>query len=257
MGDRNSLMLHNVLVMVLADGKVTDAEKAFVRRLRERLGIDSERFNEAVRAVKAGHRKIKMPADRTEAAEVVRLLAEAAAVDGGIAPIERRALEAMARHIQMPPSSLDGLMAASENRDTEKLSAMLDEVYDRFGEWDDRARREHFAAIAAFGRYAVLGLLRMLESYRVAAGEPNALAMKERVVETLADIGDERAVYYLATQTTMTGTDEITNPALQAAAAEAVGRITGEGFTRDAAGAEAARAWWFDTGTKRYDTLAL
>ena len=146
-------------------------------------------------------------------------------------------------------------MAEAEGADLGKLDAAVEEVYAGFGDWDEATRRSKFAVVGAFGRPAIVPLLRMLESYRTPDGSADPLEMRILVIDQLAALGDERAVYYLAQQIALDGADEVTGPAVRAAAAEAIGRIVGQPFARGDAGVAAARQWWRAGGMKQYDSL--
>ena len=122
----------------------------------------------------------------------------------------------------------------------------------------DAQRRAKLQELAAMGRGVVVPLLRVLESYKSPDGAPNALSLKARVAETLGELGDDRAVYYLAQQVNIgEQEDEITNAALRRASAAALGALVGAEFSADDEGVAAARQWWQGSGRRVYDRLAF
>ena len=167
-------------------------------------------------------------------------------------------LERLAGHAGLDSADVAELVDASVGTHEDEIGALVAEIYSDFVGWDEAARREKLAALARFGRESTLPLLRVLESYRAPDGAGNAIALKMLVVEQLGGLDDDRAVYYLAQQVNIGDLDdEITNAELRYAAAEALGRIISEGFSRDQAGVATARAWWLGVGLTRYDRLAL
>ena len=257
MNDQDSWTLRNVIVMALADGEVAQEEKDFIDRLRVKLGIDEGQLRELCKQVRQEGRRIKLPSSPSEAQEVVGLLVEVAAADGEISQVERRALGRIAKFTGLAPSALEAMIAAAAAGDPTPVLAAVEEVYEQFGGWDPPVRQEKFTAIGEFGPTAVVPLMRMLESYRVPDGVADALEMKVFVIDQLAALADDRAVYYFAQQVALSGADQVTNPDVRAAAAEGMGRIAGEAITRDEDGVDVARQWWLKTGMTTYDTLTL
>jgi hypothetical protein len=248
--------MHNVLVTALA-GKITDEERRHIERVRDRLGISADDFKKLVEEVRQGSRQIRLPASPAEAQQALQDLINFTQADGRIDPAERRVLEKIAHHLGLPDEMLDGMLNAATGAHEPEIQAKAEEIYLHFGQWNGELRHSRFAELERFGRAAVLPLLRMLESYRAPDGAPDALEMKVFVVDVLAALGDRRAVYYLANQVALSATSEVSNDALQFAAAAAIGRLTGKPFTRDAAGVAAVRQWWMLEGIKDYNTLAL
>jgi uncharacterized tellurite resistance protein B-like protein len=257
MQEQERWMLRNVMVMTMADGKVTDEEKKFIERLREKLGVDAESFRQLCQDIRENPKLVKMPSDLAEAEQAIRLMAEAAAADGPISPPEQQALERLARHAGVSSPVLEVIMAQAEGADLAKLEAAVAEIYVDFANWDAPTRSAKFAALGAAGRPAVLPLLRMLESYRSPDGAADPLEMRILVIDQLKAMSDIRSVYYLAQQIGLDGADEVTNPAVRAAAAEAIGHIVDQPFTRDDVGVAAARQWWRGGAMKTFDTLVL
>lgn len=251
--------LHNALVLALLDGQLSSEEKAHIEALRDSLGVDRAEFARLCQQVKDGDNRILMPKGPEEAVAAMGMLVELAAVDGQIAPAERRTLRKIAGHIGVRTGKLDEMIAGISGpgvMDDIKLAAVTEEIYRNFAQWDDATRRKRVAAVGDLGPRAVKALIRIMESYRKPDGMPDPLAMKVLVAEQLGRLGDTRPVYYLAQQVNIgDGDDEISNFELRAASSEAIGKLLGEGFTRDADGIAAVRQWWQDAGRKEHDYL--
>lgn len=251
--------LHNALVLALLDGQLSSEEKAHIEALRDSLGVDRAEFARLCQQVKDGDNRILMPKGPEEAVAAMGMLVELAAVDGQIAPAEKRTLRKIAGHIGVRTGKLDEMIAGISGpgvMDDIKLAAVTEEIYRNFAQWDDATRRKRVAAVGDLGPRAVKALIRIMESYRKPDGMPDPLAMKVLVAEQLGRLGDTRPVYYLAQQVNIgDGDDEISNFELRAASSEAIGKLLGEGFTRDADGIAAVRQWWQDAGRKEHDYL--
>ncbi|MFW6154998.1 MAG: hypothetical protein ACOC95_07275 [Planctomycetota bacterium] len=266
MSDSAGSHLKNALVMVMADGDVSDAEKTFIYDLRARLGIDDDEFRALCAEVKADRRRLDVPTTGEAADQALRRLVDAATADDVIRPAEKRVLEKAAHHVGRDLAELEAMIlqaapGASATVVDDQVAAAIEQaveaLYRRFGDWSDEQRRQACGEIAAHGTAAVVPLLRVVESYRNSDGG-DGLRMKELIVDQLADLGDGRVVYYLAQQVSLGDTDdEVTCAALRAASAEAIGRLVGESFTRDADGIEACRQWWRSKGMTEYQTLVL
>jgi hypothetical protein len=202
-----------------------------------------------------------MPSDHAEARRLILMLVEAAASDGSVTDSEENLLRTLATHAEIGDSEFDGLLIRGNPEMADRMdeaTKLLDEVYIHFAEWDDATRRAKLQEVGRFGKAAVLPLIRVLESYRSPDGVGDALELKTRVAEQLGELGDDRAVYYLAQQVGVGDLDdEITNHHLRYAVTEALGKITGQGFSRDQQGVEDARAWWLQQGRLDYSTLAI
>jgi len=112
--------------------------------------------------------------------------------------------------------------------------------------------------VTAAGAAGAVLLLRILESYRTPDNAANALELKTMACEQLGDTADARAAYYLAQQVSIgDGEDEISSPELRTAAAEAMGKVVGEPFSRDSDGIDAARSWWSSPAAAEFQQLAL
>jgi len=260
MSDQKRQDLKNVMVLALADGQLSDEEKAFIERLRDSLGIDEDEFRRLVAQVRESPKSIVVPGDPSAGADAVRLLAEMAAADGQIGDLEQRVVRRAGQRAGMGAAAVESMLAqvAAASGSDDDSDARIDEIYAGFAEWDESVRREKVASLASGARAAVVPLLRILESYRAPDGAPDAFALKALVVEQLGRLGDTRAVYYLAQQVNLADVDdETTCAALRCAAAEAIGKLVAEPFTPDQAGLDAARKWWLAAGLVRYNALIL
>ncbi len=260
MADSKQEVLRNVLVLAIADGKVTEQEKEFILGLRERLGIDKDEFAALVEEVRRDRTAAPLPTEPGEALEAILTLAKMAAADGRITDRERSFFRKLAAQVGMDEAEADSLLLTPEQ--VEELSSradgILEDIYEKFAGWDPARRSEKIAELASLGRGAIVPLLQLLESYRTPDGAPDALELKILVCRQIGLLGDARAVYYLAQQVTLGDTDdEITNAALRSAAAEALGKLVGQAFTPDQAGVDAARQWWVGPGRRQFGDLMI
>jgi len=262
--------LRNVLAM--ADGNLSDAEKQFILRLRKKLGVGGDEFRSIVEEFKANPKRLSLPRGPAaqEALDVLRSMAEA---DGQVSEPEERLLERVAEWAGLKTSRAKAPLSSSsaeappaepgqhlevDDEQSETVNRLGEEAYRHFGEWDESARKEKVTALAGFGPASLLGLLRIMESYRVPDGMKTALPLKTQVARQLGELGDSRATYYLGQQVSLGDTDdEISNEALRCASAEALGKIVAQDFSADQAGVEAARRWWRSYGNRAYTSLAI
>lgn len=258
MKERAARNLRNVIVFALVDGQLSDEEKQFIDLLRTKLGIDEGEFRDLCEQVRQDPKQLSLPRDPVEAEEAIRLLVEAAMADAQAGEREWKLLARLAAKAGLETSSVEQMLAAAGGAHQDEMEALAVEIYAGFAQWDDPTRSAKVAALARFGRESVPPLLRMLESYRVPDGAADGLGLKMLVAEQLGRVGDDRAAYYLAQQVSIGDMDdEITSGAVRCAAAEALGRVVGQEFSRDQDGVVAARAWWFSYGIRQYDRLAM
>ncbi|MCK4274876.1 MAG: TerB family tellurite resistance protein [Phycisphaerae bacterium] len=257
--------LRNVLVMALADGKLTEDERGFIHRLREQLGVSKDEFRRLVKQFKEHPKKVTLPRGGPAAQRAIQLMASMAAVDGQVSDPEQRLLDKLAKWAGLKSKAAESAVAAQSSQSIEpdqvsarKVSKLSNAIYANFAAWDERERTEKIAELAGFAEASLEGLLRILESYRTPEGAPDALELRTLVVRQLGKLGDARAAYYLAQQVTIGDMeDEITNAALRCAAAEAFGKIVGKDFSPDRAGVKVAREWWLSFGSRQYTSLAI
>ena len=258
MNERAASNLRNVIVLALVDGQLSDEEKQFIDVLRTKLGIDEGEFRDLCEQVRRDPKQLSLPRDAVEAEEAIRLLVEAAMADAQAGEREWKLLARLAAKAGLETSSIEQMLAEAGGAHQDEMEALAVEIYASFAQWDDPTRSEKVAALARCGRESVPPLQRLLERYRVPDGAAAALGLKTLVAAQLGRVGDDRAAYYLAQQVNIGDIDdENTNGALRSAAAEALGRVVGQEFSRDQDGVVAARAWWFSHGLPQYDRLAL
>jgi len=249
-------------VFALADGDYNDEERAYIEKLADRIRLTPEQLAELTAQAKDGA-KFSLSRDPKEARQMIGCLVTTAAADGKVTPTERRLLMRIARHTNLNESLVAELIdkaLAAVSVDDAEIRRRTDDIYINFHGWSPATRAAKLDEFARYGHQAVQPLLRMLESYRAPNGEPNSLDLKRLIATKLGDLGDGRSVYYLVQQVTIgEQDDEITCSALRWAAAEALGRITGHGFSADEAGVAAVRNWWTTKTPDRakYDKLVM
>jgi hypothetical protein len=255
--------LRNAMVVVLLDGKIDEGEKTFLNRLRQQVGIDPDRFSALVQEVRENPSRLDVPKG-PQGERVLQQLIDAATSDNELSDRERKVLKKVADHVGLDDMRFEQLLALTQTADADEsledagaVDREVEALYANFAQWDDARRREQIDTIASTAADGILTILKLLESYRVPDGCEDNLHMKTLLVDWLGQQGDERAVYYLAQQVSLGDVEEeISNAALRAACSEAMGNITGQGFSRDDAGVENARAWW-RRGQDRYNRLAF
>ena len=104
--------LRNVIVFAMVDGKLGVEEKRFVESLRVRLGIGEAELRELCDEVRRDPKRLSLPRDRQEAADVVRLLVGAAAADGEISTRERQLLSRLASKAGLEESDIEEFIAS-------------------------------------------------------------------------------------------------------------------------------------------------
>jgi len=262
--------LRNVIVFTLADGVIHDVERQYIHQLGKQLDISPDEIDTTIEDVESGKKSITVPSDNTEAQRLVHYLVQAAAVDHDVSQRERLVLAKLAERVGIEESTVTALIEEElralgndslENPDAPDdgvLESQIEEIYANFTEWDEATRVAKLDELAGLGRYAVVPMLRIIESYRNPDGASSALELKTMLAERLGKLGDARAVYYLTQQVNLGDSDdEISNFALRAASAQAVGAIIREPFACDQDGIEAARNWWIQTGRAQHDHLVI
>ncbi len=267
-------LLKLVLVTVLADRTIDSAEKSLIRRLQERLGIDSDALQRLVRELREGNDPdALLPGDPDDRRKALRLMVVAAQIDGRITDAERAVLIKTAGRMGFDETAFEAIVregVAMANRyrgeggppappaESPELQRRADAIVQqiRRGISDAAALRTAISELERIGTSSVVSLVRAFESYLRPPPPATLARVREAVADALGRIGDPRAVYYLATFLLMGDEEDDTNDAqLRGAVAEAIGRIVGEPFARDPAGVAAARAWWSREGSRRYQML--
>jgi len=268
MNEQASRDLRNVIAFALIDGKLDEGEKRFIDALRVKLGIGDQEFRQLCDQIQQEGKKVFLPRDPGQAQQALRLLVEIAQADGQISRTEREMLQRLAQHVGLDLDKLGEMMGerpadqapagSAPAADDALLEGRLEDIYAQFGPCDHAQRRQMLAQFAAMGGQAVMPLLRLLESYRVPEGMASNLEVKTLVAEQLGLLGDERAVYYLVQQVNIGDMeDEITNADFRFAAAEAIGKITGLGFSPNQQGVLQVRRWWTTNPHSQYNQLAM
>jgi uncharacterized tellurite resistance protein B-like protein len=263
-----------VLVTVLADGTVAQTERALIRRLQEKLGIDDNELRCVVDEVRGGgDPDAWLPQDPDDRRKALRLMVIAAQIDGRISDVERALLVKTGSRLGFDNAAFEGIFRegmamanryrgegipsapTAESPELRHRAEAIVQQWRRSGS-GPTTLREQISELERIGAPAVVPLVRAFESYLRPAPPATLARVKEALAEALGRIGDPRAVYYLATFLLMGDDEDETNDAdLRAAVAEAIGRIVGEPFARNADGVVAARAWWSRGGSRRYQTL--
>ena len=271
-----------LLVTVLADGKVTDAEKRLIDRIQRRLHIDDQELRRLVREVATGQ-QLDLPADEQGRRATLELMVVTAAIDGQISPDEQRLLVDMGQRLGLvdqswqelyekallkaeqirarqpettgkphPPPAAAPAAQAPQPSKVEQAEELIDQFYLHLADWADAAERA--TRFLELGSAAVIPLIRAFESYRVPERCPDVTGFRVIIADLLGQLGDRRAVYYLAELLGLGDQDnELTNAPLRGAAAEALGRLIGREFERGPSGVAAARQWWRAKGQGHYN----
>jgi uncharacterized membrane protein YebE (DUF533 family) len=100
-------VLRSVATILRADGRIGVRERAFLDRLRGRLGLGAEAVAAAVAEVEAGKQWVYLPHDSRDRQFVLDRLVEAAAADGAVAEGERRMLDIVAEKVGIAACELE------------------------------------------------------------------------------------------------------------------------------------------------------
>jgi hypothetical protein len=272
-----------LLVTVLADGKVTDAEKRLINRIQRRLNIDDQELHRLVKDVAAGQ-QLDLPPDEQGRRATLELMVVTAAIDGDISPDEQRLLVDMGQKLGMvdqvwqelyekalrkaeqiraretekahepQPPTPDASAAPPELSKADQAEELIEQFYLHLADWADPT--ENASRFLELGSAAVLPLIRAFESYRVPDRCPDVTGFRVIIAQLLGQLGDRRAVYYLAELLRLGDADhELSNAPLRGAAAEALGRLIGQDFEPGPSGVAAARQWWHEQGQGHYNPI--
>ncbi len=260
MDDNARKLLRNAIALAVADGRVHEDERGRIDRLRKELGVEDDEFRRLCQQVREDPDSVEVPTDPGEAQAMMEALVELAAADGTVGDAERGLLHRVAYAAGIESARVNMVLAGTADSPAShvRTQSLADEIYRRFREWDDPTRRAALARLAAESGDGVIALLRIFESYRRPEGMGDALELKALVAEQLGELGDDRAVYYLAQQVSIGDEeDDFTNAALRHAAAGAVGRILAiPEFTPDPKGVVAIRRWIGTPKALVYDRIA-
>jgi uncharacterized tellurite resistance protein B-like protein len=260
-----------VLITVLADKAVTEAEKNLVRRIQHRLQMQDQELRALIEQVKRDQ-TVEIPAEPHDRRAMFELMVSAAAADGQISPEERKLLEQVGEQLQISPGQAaqvceealakaatigqagGTLPARPGSTKEEQAEALVDKFYLHLGEWPDAAQRAR--RFLELGEAAVKPLIQAFESYRVPDGCPDVTELHQIIAEVLGEVRDRRAAYYLAELLRLGDDDnELSNAPLRETVAEALGKIVGQDFPRSRAGVVTARQWWLETGRVHFRML--
>ena len=272
-----------LLVTVLADGKVTDAEKRLINRIQRCLIIDDQELHRLVRDV-AGGQQLELPPDEQGRRATLELMVVTAAIDGQISPNEQKLVADMSQKLGMDdqvwqelyekalrkaeqirakekeetrepqPPAPDTSAAPPEPSRVDQAEQLIEQFYLHLADWPDAT--EKASRFLELGSAAVIPLIRAFESYRVPDRCPDVTGFRVIIADLLAQLGDRRAVYYLAELLGLGDQDnELSNGPLRGAAAEALGKLIGQNFQRGPSGVAAARQWWREQGQGHYNPV--
>jgi len=273
-----------LLVTVLVDGKVTDAEKRLINRIQRRLNIDDHQLHRLVRDV-AGGQQIELPPDEQGRRATLELMVVTAAIDGQISPDEQRLLVDMGQRLGMvdqvwqelyekalrkaeqiraresegthhpqPPNPDASTAPPPEPSKVDQAEELIEQFYLHLADWADPT--EKASRLLELGSAVVIPLIRAFESYRVPERCPDVTGFRLIIADLLGQLGDRRAVYYLAELLGLGDQEnELTNASLRGATAEALGKLIGQDFQRGPSGVAAARQWWREHGQGHYNPI--
>lgn len=86
---------NNVLVMIAADGVITDEELAFIKKLANKWGFSYSKLTGMIDLAKNNQLAIRMPENEKDKAKVYKLMLQAAAIDGNISREEQAVLDSV------------------------------------------------------------------------------------------------------------------------------------------------------------------
>jgi hypothetical protein len=109
-------LMQSVVAVLAADGRVGLRERRFLESLRMRLGVAPGVVEAAILEAPRGTVRIQIPETPDDRDAFLGLLVEAAAVDGVIAPDERRLLEIVAARMRLAFDDLDARIEAALDR---------------------------------------------------------------------------------------------------------------------------------------------
>ncbi len=100
----------NLMVMALADGKLTDEELTFLSLRCARWGLGEEQFAEAIEFARGADVSIAMPADKAERVEILKDQIRMMAVDGELSEAEKQLFAIVAATMNVGSEELDQLI---------------------------------------------------------------------------------------------------------------------------------------------------
>ncbi|MBI3270715.1 MAG: protein kinase [Planctomycetes bacterium] len=102
-----------VVAILTADGRIDFRERAFLRTVGTQWGLAPAALESCLTEALKNRKELPIPADAEDRDSLIKVLIEAAASDGVIAPEERWLLGRVASRIGMKPSALDASLEAA------------------------------------------------------------------------------------------------------------------------------------------------
>jgi hypothetical protein len=102
----------NLLVMAMADGKVTDEELTYLSLRSVRWNIANEEFQAALEYAMSPEAAISLPETKEECLEMLGGLVRIMAIDGELADAEKQLFAVAAAKMNLPMAELDRLLAS-------------------------------------------------------------------------------------------------------------------------------------------------
>lgn len=281
--ETGDMLMRAVLVTAIADGVVRGEEQSLIRRLRRKLGIDDARLQALVAELRSAMQPdALLPSRSEERREALLLMVITAQIDGEIDGREREVLQKMADRLGFDAPAFShiletGIARAHRLRGDARIGEAVAHAVTAVDSAAARARAEQLVQImyaqyfdrpsvhreldelVALGSSAAIPLIRAFESYRRPRPPATPAQFKALLAETLGRIGDQRAVYYLASTVALGDEedDETNTTELRITVAKALSLLVGERFSPDAAGVRAAREWWSGVGGRSYQSLSF
>lgn len=104
------VMFRTVVATVGSDGKIGEAERAYLEKLRQKLNLSEEVMGQAIQEAFAKEASMRIPRDAKVRRDLITHLIEAVAADGIISPAEHKKIGSVAAAIGFPIDELQRLM---------------------------------------------------------------------------------------------------------------------------------------------------
>ena len=103
-------LFQNLMIMAMADSKLTEEELRMLSGRAVRWGISNEQFEQALEVARKPDACLSIPAGVTERREMLRELLRMMAVDGELADIEKQVFAVAAATANVTGMELDELL---------------------------------------------------------------------------------------------------------------------------------------------------